>query len=91
MSKEQCCQMYSPKIIGKTSQQPGPHTSSEFHLFESFKKQLEGRLLRNNIEVQQTVLLWLHDFESDFFYAGFDALVYRRNKCFDNHSDYVEY
>ncbi|GBM98784.1 hypothetical protein AVEN_139134-1 [Araneus ventricosus] len=28
--------------------------------------------------------------DANFFYGGFDTLVYRGNKCFGSHSDYVE-
>ncbi|GBO11884.1 hypothetical protein AVEN_48631-1 [Araneus ventricosus] len=45
---------------------------------------------RTDAEVQQAVLTWLRDLDSDFFYAGFGTLVYRWNKCFDSHCDYME-
>jgi hypothetical protein len=30
------------------------------------------------------------ELDTDFFYAGIDALVYRWDKCFGNYGDYVE-
>jgi hypothetical protein len=32
----------------------------------------------------------LQALDTDFFYAGIDALVYRWDKCFGKHGDYVE-
>lgn len=63
---------------------------SDFHLFGPLKKHLGGLHFRTDAEVQQAVLTWLHNLDADFFHAGFDGLVYRWNKCFDKHGDYVE-
>ncbi|GBN31297.1 hypothetical protein AVEN_63438-1 [Araneus ventricosus] len=63
---------------------------SDFHLFGLLKKHLEGHHFRTDAEVQEAVVKWLRDLDPDFFYAGFDTLVYRRQKCFNNHGDYME-
>jgi hypothetical protein len=41
-------------------------------------------------EVQQAVMSWLQALDTEFFYAGIDALVYRWDKCLGNSGDYVE-
>jgi histone-lysine N-methyltransferase SETMAR len=41
-------------------------------------------------EVQQAVMSWLQALDTDFLYAGIDALVYRWNKCLGKYGDYVE-
>jgi hypothetical protein len=51
------------------------------------KKHLGGRRFATDGEVQQAVMSWL---DTDFFYAGIDALVYRWDKCFGKYGDYVE-
>jgi hypothetical protein len=33
---------------------------------------------------------WLQALDTDFFYAGIDALVYRWDKCLGKYGDYVE-
>jgi hypothetical protein len=33
---------------------------------------------------------WLQALDTDFFYAGIDALVFRWDKCFGKYGDYVE-
>ncbi|GBO22143.1 Mariner Mos1 transposase [Araneus ventricosus] len=63
---------------------------SDFHLFGPLKKQLAGHHFRTDAEVQEAVVKWLRDLNPDFFYAGFNKLVYRLNKCFNNHGNYVE-
>ncbi|GBM82592.1 hypothetical protein AVEN_201871-1 [Araneus ventricosus] len=63
---------------------------NDFHLFELFKKHLAGRHFRTDGEIQENVVKWLRDLDPDFFYAGFDKLVHRWSKCFNNHADYVE-
>ncbi|GBN26107.1 hypothetical protein AVEN_169632-1 [Araneus ventricosus] len=62
---------------------------SDFHFFGPLKH-LTGRHFRTDAEVQEAVVKWLHDLDPDFFCAGFDRLVYRWHKCFNNHGDYVE-
>jgi transposase len=63
---------------------------SDFHLFGPLKKHLGGRRFTTDSEVQQAVMSWLQDFDTYFFYAGIDALVYRSDKCFGKYGDYVE-
>jgi histone-lysine N-methyltransferase SETMAR len=63
---------------------------SDFHLFGPLKKHLGGRRFATDGEVQQAVMSWLQALDTDFFYAGIDALVYRWNKCLDKYVDYVE-
>ncbi|GBM13084.1 hypothetical protein AVEN_101926-1 [Araneus ventricosus] len=48
-----------------------------FHLFGTLKKHLASRHLRTNAEVQEVVVKWLRDLYPDFFYGGFDRLVYQ--------------
>ena len=64
--------------------------SSNYHLLEPLKKHLESQHFRTDIEVQQAVLTWLHDFDADFFETSFDGLVYWWNKCLDRHGDYAK-
>jgi histone-lysine N-methyltransferase SETMAR len=54
---------------------------SDFHLFGPLKH-LGGRRFATDGEVQQAVMSWLQALDTDFFYAGIDALVYRWDKCF---------
>ena len=49
-----------------------------------------GQLFRTDAEVQQAILMWLHNLDTDFLNADFDGLVYQWNKCLDKHGDYVE-
>jgi hypothetical protein len=41
------------------------------------KKPLDGRQFTTDGEVQQAVMSWIQALDTDFFYAGIDALVYR--------------
>jgi hypothetical protein len=54
------------------------------------KKHLGGRRFATDGEVQQAVMSWLQELDTDFFCARIDALVYRWDKCFDKYGDYVE-
>jgi hypothetical protein len=63
---------------------------SDFHLFGPLKKRLGGRRFATDGEVQQAVMSWLQALDTDFFYAGIDALVYRWDKSFGKYGDYVE-
>ncbi|GBL93161.1 hypothetical protein AVEN_42624-1 [Araneus ventricosus] len=63
---------------------------SVFHLFRRLMKHLAGHHSRTDAELQEEVVKWLRDLDPDFFYAGFDRLVYRWHKRFNNHGDYVE-
>jgi hypothetical protein len=49
---------------------------SDYHLFGPLKH-LWGRQFATDGEVQQAVMSWLQALDTDFFYAGIDALVYR--------------
>jgi hypothetical protein len=53
------------------------------------KKHLAGRRFATDGEVQQAVMSWLQALDTDFFYAGIDALVYWRDKCFGKYGNYV--
>ncbi|GBL75595.1 hypothetical protein AVEN_154923-1 [Araneus ventricosus] len=53
------------------------------------KKNLGGRVFRTSVEIQKAILACLQDLGSDFSYTGYHTLVYRWDKCFDNHVDYV--
>jgi hypothetical protein len=63
---------------------------SDFHLFGPLKKHLGGKRFATDGEVQQAVMSWLQAIDTDFFYAGIDALVYRWDKCLGKYGDYVE-
>ncbi|GBM53967.1 hypothetical protein AVEN_274009-1 [Araneus ventricosus] len=63
---------------------------NDFYLFGPLKKHLASRHFRTDAEVQAAGVKLLRDLDPDFFYAGFDRLVYRWHKCFNNHGDYVE-
>ncbi|GBN25162.1 hypothetical protein AVEN_171012-1 [Araneus ventricosus] len=63
---------------------------SDFELFGPLKKNPAGPHFRTDVEFQEAFIKWLRDLDSDFFYAGFDRLVYRCHKCFKNHDDYVQ-
>jgi hypothetical protein len=54
------------------------------------KKHLGGRRFATDGEVQQAVMYWLQALDTDFFYAGIDALVYLWDKCLGKYEDYVE-
>jgi hypothetical protein len=54
------------------------------------KKHLGGRRFTANGEVQQAIMSWLQALDTDFFYAGIDALEYRWDKCFGKYGNYVE-
>ncbi|GBN45869.1 hypothetical protein AVEN_41431-1 [Araneus ventricosus] len=49
------------------------------------KKHLASRYFRTDSEVQEAVIKWLRDLDLDFFFAGFERLVYRWHKCFNNY------
>jgi hypothetical protein len=53
------------------------------------KKHLGGRRFATDGEVQEADMSWLQALDTDFFYAGIDALVYRWDKCFGKCGDYV--
>jgi hypothetical protein len=74
---------------GPSSLQPWPSTKW-FHLFGSLKKHLGERRFTTEGEVQQAVTSWLQALDTDFFYAGIDALMYQWDKCFSKYWDYVE-
>lgn len=63
---------------------------SDFHLFPCMKKYLRGRHFQTDDEVKSHVQEWLHQQSPQFFYTGFDSLVYRCDKCLNNFGDYVE-
>jgi hypothetical protein len=63
---------------------------SDFHLCGPLKKHLFGRWFATNSEVQQAVMSWLQALDTDFLYAGIDALVYQWDKCLGKYGDYVE-
>jgi hypothetical protein len=45
---------------------------------------------RTEGKVQQAVMSWLQALDTDFFYAGIDALVYWSDNCLGKYGDYVE-
>ncbi|GBM79320.1 hypothetical protein AVEN_104862-1 [Araneus ventricosus] len=53
------------------------HAPRDFHLFGPLKKQLASRRFRIDAEVQEVDVKWLRDLDPNFFYKGFDRLVYR--------------
>jgi hypothetical protein len=53
------------------------------------KKHLGGRRFTIDGEVLQAVMSWLQALDTDFFYAGIDAL-YWWDKCLGKYGDYVE-
>jgi hypothetical protein len=63
---------------------------SDFHLSGPLKKHLGVRQFATDGEVQQTVMSWFQALDTDFFYAGIYALVYRWDKCLGKYKDYVE-
>ncbi|GBM04588.1 hypothetical protein AVEN_93986-1 [Araneus ventricosus] len=63
---------------------------SDFHLFEPFNMHPEDCHFRSDAEFQEAVVKWLRYLDPDFFYAGFDRLVYRWPNYFNNDCDYVE-
>jgi histone-lysine N-methyltransferase SETMAR len=63
---------------------------SDFHIFGPLKKHLDGRRFVIDCEVQQAVMSWLQALDTNFFYAGKDALVYQWEKCLGKYGDYVE-
>jgi histone-lysine N-methyltransferase SETMAR len=63
---------------------------SDFYLFGPLKKHVGGRRFATDGEVQQAVMSCLQALDTDFFYAGIDALVYRWDKCFGKYGYYVE-
>jgi hypothetical protein len=54
------------------------------------KKHLGGRRFAIDGEVQKAVMFWLQALDTDFFYAGIDAIVYWWDKCLGKYGDYVE-
>jgi hypothetical protein len=49
-----------------------------------------GRQFATDSEVQQAIMSWLQALDTDFFYAGVDALVYWWDRCFGKCGDYVK-
>jgi hypothetical protein len=63
---------------------------SDFNLFGPLRKHLGGRRFATDGDVQQAVMSSLQALDTDFFYAGIEALVYRWDKCLGKNGDYVE-
>lgn len=63
---------------------------SDFHLFPEMKKTLGGTQFKNDEEVQDAVLGFLHGQAADFFDSGFQKWVSRMQKCVERSGDYVE-
>jgi histone-lysine N-methyltransferase SETMAR len=72
---------YNWEVLGHAPYSPDL-AQSDFHLFGPLKKHLGGRRFATDGEVQQADMSWLQAIDTDFFYAGIDALVYRWDKCF---------
>jgi hypothetical protein len=87
--KRESLRRYNWKVLDHPPYRPDL-APSDFHLFEPFKKHLDGRRFATDGEVQQAVMSWLQALDTDFFYAGIDALLYRWDKCFGMYGDYVE-
>ena len=51
-------------------------TPSDYHFFGPLKKHLGGQHFRTDAEIQQAVLMWLCNFETDFVDAVFSRLMY---------------
>ncbi|GFW08796.1 hypothetical protein TNCV_4299691 [Trichonephila clavipes] len=52
---------------------------------DSSEKNLGRSAFQNDIEVQQTVLTWLHKLDPDFYDGGFDDVVYETDaEMFEN-------
>jgi hypothetical protein len=60
------CASYSPGLA-----------PSDFHLFGPLKKHQGRRRFATDSEVQQAIMSWLQARDTDFFYGGINALVYR--------------
>jgi hypothetical protein len=60
---------------------------SDFHLFGPLQKHQGGKRFATDGEVQQAVMSWLQALDTDFLYAGIDALVHRLDKCFGKYAD----
>jgi histone-lysine N-methyltransferase SETMAR len=63
---------------------------SDYHLFGSLKKALQGRQLGSDEEVKQTVHTWLCDQPKTFFSDGIKKLVEHCIKCVDKQGDYIK-
>ncbi|GBL84549.1 hypothetical protein AVEN_117277-1 [Araneus ventricosus] len=47
---------------------------SDFHFFGPLNKHLVSRHFRTYAEIQEAIVKWLHDLDTDLFYAVFDRL-----------------
>jgi histone-lysine N-methyltransferase SETMAR len=63
--------------------------SSDYHLFGSLKKALQGHRFGSD-EVRQAVHTWLCDLPKTFSSDGIKKLIEHCKKCADKQGDYIE-
>jgi hypothetical protein len=63
---------------------------SDFLLFGALNSRLGGKRFADDKEVETVVRKRLRQQSKDFYAAGFDALVKRRDKCINVGGGYVE-
>ena len=59
-------------------------TPSDYHVFGPMKDGLRGK------EVKTAVMKWLQEQSTEFYKAGIDVLIRRKNTAVERNGDYVE-
>jgi histone-lysine N-methyltransferase SETMAR len=73
------CPTYSPDLA-----------PSDFQLFGPLKHHLSGERFPDNDAVERAVRAWLRQQPKEFYAAGFQGLMKRKEKCLNLCGDYVE-
>ncbi len=63
---------------------------SDYYLFPTLKRHLEGKNFTTNEELQSEVTQYFKKQPSTFYYQGISKLKTRYQKCMDRNGDYVE-
>ena len=59
-------------------------------IFGLLKKHLAGKRFATDADVKQVITSWLQTLDTDFLYAGIQALAPQWERCVNENSDYVE-
>lgn len=63
---------------------------SDYHLFPTLKRQLQGKRFQNLEELKAAIGGVFQNLDGKSYSDGIQKLVYRYNKCLDSNGDYVE-
>jgi hypothetical protein len=69
---------------------PPDFAPSDFHLFGPLKHHLSAGHFPDDEAVEREVTTWFRQQPKEFYAVGFQGLVKRWDKCFNEQGDYVE-